>query len=108
MAPKKKDAVDPRIAELEAKHGQVVAFTVGGKLFVFRALDSDEFEDFQARAKTAQPGPINRECCQVALVHPTVEEFDEMRKAVPGFPGVAAQAIMEMAFSGIERAVKKG
>lgn len=107
---KAKVTVDPIIEKAIAEHNDCAALTVGGKLFVFKPLSLDEFEDFQARSagKNAPPGPLNRECCQTALVHPDLTALQEAFERAPGFATMAATAIMQMSISGVEIVVKKG
>lgn len=100
--------IDPVVQAAMDEHGDCAAFTVRGKLFVFRPLELDEFETFQARAKKTEPGPLNRECCQTALVHPTLDELKEAFESAPGLAAVAATAIMQMAMASVEIVVKKG
>jgi hypothetical protein len=108
---KKEVTVDPIVAKAMADHGDCAPFSVGGKLFVFRPLTLDEFEDFQARAgkKDAEPGALNRECCLKALVHPTeVGELQRVFEAKPGFASLASTAIMQLSIADVEVVVKKG
>lgn len=106
---KKQRAESEAVVSAQEKYGQCVAVFANGVEFVFRPLELDEFEDFQSRVRTStNHGPINRECCQVALVDDKqLEALKETMKKAPGFAPMVAQSIMEMALSGIEISVKK-
>jgi hypothetical protein len=108
---KAKAEIDPIVQKAMIDHGDCAPFKVGGQLFVFRPLTQDEFEDFQARAgkKDAEPGPLNRECCQTALVHPaTIDALQRVFQVKPGFAALASASIMQLSIADIEVVVKKG
>lgn len=104
---KKPEAESTAVIKARDEFGKCVAIVVNGREFVFKPLELEEFEDFQQRAKTAPTGALNRECCMAALVSPALSELQEAFRAAPGFAAVASQAIMQMAFDGIEVKVKK-
>lgn len=102
-------ANDKTFAELEAKHGECARLEVAGKMYVFRALTLEEFEDYQARArKTDVPGPLNREVSQVALVHPALEDLQALFKSKPAVAASVSDELVRMAGATIEFTVKKG
>lgn len=109
MASKKDKGDSEAVRKAREQYGQCVAVVANGVEFVFRPLELDEFEDFQERAKKGKVGPVNRECCQAALIDES--KLDALREAMqkaPGLAPVAAQSIMEMAFGGLEISLKKG
>ena len=101
---------DKIFTELEAKHGECARLDVNGKMFVFRALSLDEFEDYHARARKAEvPGPINREFAQIALVHPaTLDDLRALFARKPATPSIISDKLVAMAGAEIEFTTKKG
>lgn len=112
---KKTTEIDPNVTKAMNDNGDCAPFKVGGKLFIFRPLSLDEYEDFQARGLKAQtPGPINRECCLKAVVYPegdvgvaALKEAFE-RPGATSFATLASTAIIQMSFADIEVVAKKG
>ena len=107
---KVKVTIDPIVQKAMDDHGDCAPFKLGGKLYVFRPLELDEFEAFQARSgkNGAEPGALNRECCQTALVHPSLEELQKAFEHQPGFATMAATAIMQLSIADVQVVVKKG
>jgi hypothetical protein len=107
---KPKVTIDPIVQAAMDAHGDCAPFKAGGKLYVFRPLTLDEFEDFQVRAgkKDAEPGAMNRECCQKALVHPELEDLKKLFELKPGFASLASTAIMQLSIADVEVVAKKG
>lgn len=105
----KPKAEDPLVKKFTEEHQQVVEVKHRGKVFIFRPLTLDEYEDFQAKVSKpgAAQGPINRECCQLALCHPSLEELTAAFEATPGFAAAVSTAITRIAFDGLEVEVKK-
>lgn len=100
---------DKIFADLEAKHGECARLEVGGKLYVFRALSLEEFEDYQARARKVDvPGPMNREVAQIACVHPSLEELQALLRSKPAVSTLISDELVRMAGATIEFTVKKG
>jgi hypothetical protein len=100
---------DKLFAELEQQHGECGRLDVNGKMFVFRALSLEEFEDYHARARAADvQGPINREFAQIALVHPTLEELQALLRSKPALSLRISDKLTAMAGAEIEFTVKKG
>jgi hypothetical protein len=108
MATKEPTPNDQKFGELERQHGECARLDVGGKMYVFRSLKLDEFEDYQDRARKAdRPGPVNREVTQLALVHPTLEELQTLFNSKPAVASVVSDQLVRMAGAGIEFTVKK-
>lgn len=101
---------DAKFKELEAEHGECARLEVAGKMYVFRALSLEDFEDYQERCRKpdARISVLNREIAQLALVHPTLDELRELFARKPVLPAKVSDELVRMAGADIEFTVKKG
>jgi len=100
---------DKVFAELEAKHGECARLDFEGKLYAWRALTQDEFEEYRRRASKegADIPVLNRELAQTSLVHPSLEEAQKFFQRKPIIPAKVSDKLAQMAGAEIEFTTKK-
>lgn len=98
-----------KLEEIKTQHEMCAHFEVGGQLFVFRAPELEEWEEYQEKlTKTTARGPLYREISQLMLVYPTtLEPLQSLFKRSPAAATRIADAVTELAGADLELTVKK-
>ncbi|MFO7179580.1 MAG: hypothetical protein DIU78_012860 [Pseudomonadota bacterium] len=104
-------SVSARIAQLQAEHGSLAHFVVGGQLFAFRKPTLEEWEDFQDSVSTGRKkrGVAYRELAMRCLVEPgDLDALAALFERNPGFNARIGDALSDLAGADLEVTVKKG
>lgn len=100
-------------AKLRQEHGELVVAKIAGVEFAFKTPTDTDYEEMQEGILKAgndkkRIGPVFRQYCMSALVHPTTDELETALRKQPAAAARIADALSDLAGAEIEISVKKG